>query len=284
LDCVPFANGTLKGCQHDSPNEMKTEPTNIPGTTRITDDPFDPMTPSNLQEPFCFSKRLREKRPVYWNEKYSFWMLTRHQDVKAILRAPNQFSSATGIEIQKRAEQFPASVRASFHIGKRFMFGHLQASDAPEHTQDRGKVMNAFIPLVGAAMRASIQERVDGLIDEMERREACDFVSTFAYPLPSSVIFDLLGVPAEHHRTISESSAAAATFNRSVYNRDFEAIENIAEKLTESGKVLQGLIEERRREPKNDLISALVHGAGASAWLPDDELAVLFHFILVDGH
>jgi cytochrome P450 len=257
---------------------------NTLSATQVTDDAFDPMTPSNLHEPFRFFTRLREERPVYWNEKYSFWMLTRYQDVKAILQEPGQFSSATGVEIEKRGEQLPLSVRPSFDLGKRFMFNTLQASDSPKHTRDRGTVMNAFTPQVGAAMRASIQERVDRLLDEMERMNSCDFVSAFAYPLPSSVIFDLLGVPAEHHQTITESSAAAATFTSAVFKGDCEAIEDIAEKLTESENVLQGLIQERRRAPRNDLISTLVQQEGAAAWLPDRELVVLFHFLLFAGH
>jgi len=252
--------------------------------TQVTDDAFDPMTAANLQEPFRFFERLREERPVYWNEKYSFWMVTRYQDVKAILQGTGQFSSATGLEIEKRREQLPPSVRPSFDIGKRFTFNHLQASDSPKHTQDRGTVMNAFTPQVGAAMRASIQARVDCLLDEMARMNTCDFVSAFAYPLPSSVIFDLLGVPAQHHQTISESNAALATFSSAVFKRDFEAIEHIAEKLTESEKVLQGLIGERRRQPKNDLISTLLQRDGTTAWLPDDELVVLFHLLLFAGH
>ena len=47
---------------------------------------FDPMKPSNLQEPFVYFAKLREEKPVYWNKQYSFWMLTRYQDVKAALR------------------------------------------------------------------------------------------------------------------------------------------------------------------------------------------------------
>ncbi len=47
-------------------------------------DLFDPMTRSNLQEPFVFFAKLRQEKPVYWNEQYSFWMLTRYQDVKAV--------------------------------------------------------------------------------------------------------------------------------------------------------------------------------------------------------
>jgi len=71
------------------------DPMSISSSMQVTgSDIFDPMTPSNLQEPFVFFAKLRREKPVYWNEQYSFWMLTRYQDVKAVLRAPRQFSSA----------------------------------------------------------------------------------------------------------------------------------------------------------------------------------------------
>jgi cytochrome P450 len=170
------------------------ESMSISNTTQTTgSDIFDPMTPSNLQEPFVFFAKLRKEKPVYWNEQYSFWMLTRYQDVKAVLRAPRQFSSATGVEIEKRAEQIPQSARASFDIGKRFWYTAIQATDPPKHTDQRGAVMNAFTPQVVAGMRTSIQQRVDHLLDEMERAATCDFVSEFAYPLPSLVILIFWG-------------------------------------------------------------------------------------------
>jgi cytochrome P450 len=70
-------------------------------------DIFDPMKAPNLQEPFLYCAKLREDRPVYWSGQYSFWMLTRYRDVKAALRAPRRFSSATGVEVEQRAEQIP---------------------------------------------------------------------------------------------------------------------------------------------------------------------------------
>jgi cytochrome P450 len=246
-------------------------------------DSFDPMTPANVQDPFAFFSRLREEKPVYWNEQYSFWMLTRYRDVKAILRAPSQFSSATGSEIEKRGEQLPASARASFDIGKRFLYTTLQALDPPKHTDQRRTVMNAFTPQLSTAMRMSIQQRVDRLVEDIERREICDFVSDFAYPLSSFVIFDLLGVPTEHHDSIRQSSQAAASFTSAVHRRDFEAMEHIAERLTDAEKVLQRLIAERRHKPGNDLISHLLQRPDTTAWLPDDELVVLCNFLLIAG-
>jgi cytochrome P450 len=245
---------------------------------------FDPMTPSNLQEPFVFFAKLRQEKPVYWNEQYSFWMLTRYQDVKAVLRAPRQFSSATGVEIEKRAEQIPQSARASFDIGKRFWYTAIQATDPPKHTDQRGAVMNAFTPQVVAEMRTSIQQRVDYLLDEMERAATCDFVSEFAYPLPSLVIFDLLGVPAEDHEAMREATQASVMFPSTIYKGNFGAMEHIAEQLTRAQEVLERLIQQRRHKPKNDLISILLHAEKGTTQLPDDEIAVLCNFLLGAGH
>ncbi len=138
-----------------------------------------------------------------------------------MLKAPRQFSSATGVEIEKRAEQIPPSARASFEIGKRFWYTAIQATDPPKHTDQRGAVMNAFTPQVVAQMRTSIQQRVDHLLDKMERAAACDFVSEFAYPLPSLVIFDLLGVPAEDHEAMREATQALVIFPSTVYKGIF---------------------------------------------------------------
>jgi cytochrome P450 len=245
---------------------------------------FDPMTPSNLQEPFVFFAKLRQEKPVYWNEQYSFWMLTRYQDVKAVLRAPRQFSSATGVEIEKRAEQIPQSARASFDIGKRFWYTAIQNTDPPKHTDQRGAVMNAFTPQVVAEMRTSIQQRVDHLLDEMDRAATCDFVSEFAYPLPSLVIFDLLGVPAEDHEAMREATQALVMFPSTAYKGDFGAMEHIAERLTRAQEVLERLIQQRRREPKKDLISILLQAETGTTQLPDDEIVVLCNFLLGAGH
>jgi cytochrome P450 len=253
-------------------------------STQAGSDLFDPMTRSNLQEPFVFFAKLRKEKPVHWNEQYSFWMLTRYQDVKAVLRAPRQFSSATGVEIERRAEQIPQSARASFDIGKRFWYTAMQNTDPPKHTDQRGAVMNAFTPQVVAEMRTSIQQRVDHLLDKMERSATCDFVSEFAYPLPSLVIFDLLGVPAEDHEAMREATQSLVMFPSTAYKGDFGAMEHIAERLTRAQGVLERLIQERRREPKKDLISILLHAETGTTQLPDDEIVVLCNFLLAAGH
>jgi cytochrome P450 len=121
-------------------------------------------------------------------------------------------------------------------------------------------------------------------LDDLERAGACDFVAQFAYPLPSLVIFDLLGVPAEDHETMRETAKALVMFPNAVYKGDVEMIDHIAEGLIRGQTILERLIEQRRREPKNDLISILVRTDQGTTRLPDDEIVVLCNFLLAAGH
>jgi cytochrome P450 len=126
---------------------------------------FDILTPANLQEPFLLFAKLRREKPVYWSEKYSFWLLTRYHDVKAAFRTPGQFSSATGAESEERRADFPKWVGPSFDLCKRFAYSQLQATDPPEHTEQRHAVMGAFTPQIVGELRAAVQQRVDGPTD-----------------------------------------------------------------------------------------------------------------------
>jgi cytochrome P450 len=245
---------------------------------------FDLMAPPNLQDPFPLFAKLRRERPVYWAEKYSFSLLTRYQDVKAALRAPTQFSSATGVEIEGRKTHFPKSVWPSFDICKRFAYTHLQAADSPKHTEQRHAVMGAFTPQVIAELRPKIEQRTDALLDQMESSAAGDFVSDFSYPLPSLVIFDLLGIPAEFHETLLKSSRAVVNVQIAIYRKDSKAIEEIAAEFLNAERAITKIIEERKREPKDDLISRLVTTGGLEAKLTAGELVVLCNFLLVAGH
>jgi cytochrome P450 len=87
-------------------------------------------------------------------------------------------------------------------------------------------------------------------------------------------------MPAEFHDSIRESTRAGATFPSAVYKGDFAAMEHIAERLTQAQAVLERLIQQRRREPKKDLISILVHADTGTAQLPDNEIVVLCNFLL----
>jgi cytochrome P450 len=250
----------------------------------IDSETFDLLAPPNLQDPFSLFVKLRREKPVYWSEKYSFWLLTRYQDVKTALRARNQFSSATGVEIEGRKAHFPESHWPSFDICKRFAYTHLQTSDEPKHSEHRQAVMGFFTPQAIAELRLKIQQRTDKLLDQMESSESCDFVTEFARPLPSLVIFDLLGIPAEFHETFLKSSRAVASVHTAIFQKDTKTLEAIAAEFLNAERAITQIIDERKREPKDDLISRLATTDGTEAKLATDELVVLCNFLLFAGH
>jgi cytochrome P450 len=245
---------------------------------------FDPFVPLHLQEPFPFFARLREAQPVYWNAQYSFWMLTRYQDVKWALQSPAKFSSATGGEIARRSEHLPQDTRASFDICSRFWYTAIQATDAPRHAHQRHPLMKALTPALIAQMQGAISQRVERLLDGLQQAGTVDFVAQFAYPLPSLVIFDLLGLPPEHHQIIHQSAAGIVKFPTAALRGDFSQVAQIAEHLKRAEVVLKELILKRRAAPMEDLISTLVNEDGTGSRLSDDEIVVLCNFLLTAGH
>jgi cytochrome P450 len=145
--------------------------------------------------------------------------------------------------------------------------------------------MGAFMPQIVGELRAAVQQRVDDLLDKMERStRICDFVSEFAYPLPSMVIFDLLGVPAEYHETLQRASRGLGDFPRAMYGKDSKRIQEIAMEFAGAERAINEIIKTRRIEPKNDLISHLVSNQGAAGEMSASELVVLCNFLLFAGH
>ena len=245
---------------------------------------FDVLEHANIQNPFPLFTKLRSEAPVYWNQKYSFWMVSRYRDVKWILQQPQKFSSVTKSMYMERKEELPQNVHASFDIASRFVHGNLQAYDPPVHTLHRQAVVKDFMSLVTGVVKTSLERRVSHLLDAMEQAGSCDFVQALAYPLPSKVIFDLLGVPEEDHEAIRKSSDAMSGFQGAAYSRNADAIVTLGENFMEAEAVLMRLIESRRREPKEDLISSLVQPGNVLGQLPDKDIVVLCVLLLFAGH
>ncbi len=242
------------------------------------------MNPVNIRNPFPLYAWLRENSPVHWNKYMNGWLLTLYADVRGAFGDTDRFSSQSGIPLLARANALPVTARADFEVGYRFFYQQIQASDAPVHTIHRSLITKAFSPLVMERMRERIQRRVDALIDGMESREAFDFVAGFAYPLPSLIIFDLLGVPEEHYQALRHSADAFARFPSAALASDVNTLRHIAESLQQTEALLRRLITLRRSEPQLDLISALASVREEQAYLSDDDIVVLCNFLLFAGH
>nr|MBF6591934.1 cytochrome P450 [Ktedonobacterales bacterium] len=149
--------------------------------------------PEVLADPYPFYARLREQAPVHWDaEAESTWVLTRHADVVASLRDP-RFSAQrfTATDEWMPDELRPTLGKALHAISRQLLF-----IDPPDHTRLRGLANHAFLPRVVEAMRPHIREIVDGLLDEAAAKGHMDVIADFAFPLPVTVIAEMLGVPS----------------------------------------------------------------------------------------
>jgi cytochrome P450 len=194
------------------------------------------------------------------------WLATRYADVKIVL-GDARFSraAATGRD-QPR-------IRA--HVGPP---GNIMSLDPPEHSRLRRLVMAAFTMRRVEVLRARAQEIADGLVDRMiDEGAPGELVEGFALPLPITVICELLGVPVEDRQEFRVWSDAFLSTTRFTPQ---EVVDNVGQ-LRE---YMAGLIADRRRASRDDLISALVIARDQGERLSEDELLSLAEAILVAGH
>lgn len=194
------------------------------------------------------------------------WLATRYVDGKTVLSDP-RFSRAASVgrdEPRMRPVQAPP--------------GSILSTDPPEHTRLRTLVAKAFTVRRVEQLRPRAQEIADGLVDGMLAKGApADLVDDFALPLPVTVICELLGVPYADRadfRLWSDAFLSTTKFT----------VDEVVDYSQKMHDYLAGLIAERRRESREDLLSALVSARDNEDRLSEDELVNLAMAILIAGH
>ncbi len=150
-------------------------------------DPFDTQIDTN---PYDIWRRLRDEAPLYRNERFDFYALSRFADVEAAHREPHTFSSAHGTVLELMTER-------SDLAGQMLIF-----MDPPEHTQLRSLVSRAFTPRRMSELADRIRELCRDFLDAAGPRGTFDYVQDFGARLPALVIASLLGVPIEDQNEV----------------------------------------------------------------------------------
>jgi cholest-4-en-3-one 26-monooxygenase len=190
-------------------------------------------------------RQLRDNDPVSHRDHPSwargYWAVTRHADVQRVSRdsatyrnAPNPFFEASADDDQSGTGLLLISV------------------DAPEHVKLRKLINRGFTPKRVADLTERIQTRVDNMIDGLRDRDTCDLVTDLALWLPLHVIADLVGVPEEDRRQVFEWTELTFGFDASVTG------EQRAEAAMAMYAYADGMCEQRRQEPKDDLMGVLL--------------------------
>jgi pimeloyl-[acyl-carrier protein] synthase len=234
---------------------------------------FNPVDPEFLADPYPTYHRLRAEDPVHLSP-LGFWVLTRYEDVVAVLRDPRLAKEAVIAFVAARFGIAPGTIGLS-----------MLDRDPPDHTRLRSLVSKAFTPRVVEGLRPHIQEIVDGLLQRVGGAGSMDLIEAFAYPLPVMVICELLGVPLEdHERFKGWSLDIARGLDAIMLPVDSEVARRSGAARHALSGYFRGLIAERRASPRGDLLSALIAAEEAGDTLSEDELLASCILLLVAGH
>jgi cytochrome P450 len=204
-------------------------------------------------------------------------MLTRYRDVHAVLRDPRfSVERIRAPLVRDNLTRMPEFLRQSAE-GLRSML----IMDPPDHTRVRKLVNKAFTPKRIAALRGHIEALVTSLLDEAAARGRFDVIHDLAEPLPAIVIAELLGVPASDHRQFREWSSALISGAASPSPEARAAASVAGQRLF---AYLADTIAERRRAPREDLISAMIEAQEEREALSDAELLATSNLLLLAGH
>lgn len=246
----------------------------------------DLLSPELTEDPFAYYAELRASDPVHWAPASKAWLLTRYDDVVAAFGDPRLSSD----RVRPLLEVLPAQRRAEYGPMLEIISRWMVVTDPPVHTRLNRLASRAFRQQRVSAMSGWIGELVDEFLDDFASG-GDDFLAGLAYPLPAAVIARMMGVPQQDRGMFQHWSdeLALVAFGAGGQDRAGRYARALAG-VRELQEYLAGLIERRRREPGEDMISLLLGGAtgeGADEdgdHLDDAELMALCSLILFAGH
>ena len=225
---------------------------------------------------------LRRERPISFHEEANleilpqgpgYWSLTRHADILEVSRSPELFCSGKGSNIGDLPQAFSE------------FFGSMINMDDPRHARLRRIVSRGFTPRMVGRVEENVQRSADAIINDVIEKGECDFVTEIAAALPLKIICDMMGIPESQYRFVFDRT------NMILGAGDPEYVSEPAKiipALLSSGAELAQLMNElgalRRKDPTDDLTSALLHAEVDGETLTDQELASFFVLLVVAGN
>jgi cytochrome P450 len=209
---------------------------------------FDPVAQEYFENPYEIYKRMRDEAPIYYDEDEDFYALTRHADVAAALKDYESFSSSRGCDL--------SMVRTGDVPQRSIIF-----MDPPDHRHMRSLLNKAFTPRAIQSQKETVVELIEHYLGKANP-DGFDVVQDFSGPFPVEVITRMAGVPEEFRQQLRHWIDKG--LERKPGQIDLSE-ENMQANI-DSGIYYYGLVQERRKNPQDDMISRLI-----AAEIPDDE-------------
>jgi len=228
---------------------------------------------------------LRAERPVpFFKEREvpdvpippgpGYWSLTRHADILEASRRADVYCSGRG-----------ATSIADLPIELNEFFGGMINMDDPRHGHQRRIVSRGFTPRALAKLEADVERRADEIIDRVIERGECDFVTDIAAPLPLGIICDMMGIPESQQRMVFEKTNTILGLGDPEFVSGGENLIMAAMGAgSELGALMNEMVDIRRKEPRDDLTSALLNADVEDGALNAEDFASFFVLLVVAGN
>lgn len=256
-------------------NQMTDEAAELDPGSRFLMEAFDP---ANRSDPYPLYERMRNTSPVF-DAGNNLWFTFSHRAANSLLRAKNVSSD------ERRSNFYKLSLaegQLPDHVVEREP--NLLFLDPPDHDRLRGLVNSAFTQRTVERLTTRVKQRTDELLEKVPTTEPIDLVEHLAYPLPVAVICELLGVPEQdHERFGSWSQDLTKGLDPSALRTEADEASIVAAEA-ELTDYTADLLEVRRANPGDDLISALLAARDGEDRLTEPELISLIVLLLVAGH
>ena len=240
--------------------------------------PFDLTDDRFIADPYPGLSALREAAPLVYAERLGRWFVTRHADVRACLRDKRLGRNFRHVGSDAEFHAEPLDPRwAEFWASERWSLLWLEP---PEHTRIRKLVAAAFTPRAVESMSDPATRLARTLLENLG--EEFDLLYDYAQPYSITLICELLGVPTDRHRDLLDWSHAIVK----MYEFDTTEAQAVAanDAAREFRTYVLGLIEERRADPRDDMVSGLVQARVDGERLSDDEIVSTVVVLLNAGH
>ena len=235
---------------------------------------------SRLADPYPFYHQLRTEDPVHFSDTLQTWMLTTYDDV-ATATGDARLSSD---RMQFYLNPISAESRPGLASLCEYMSRWMSMKDPPDHTRLRGLVNKAFTSRSVDEMTPRIREISQNLITDLDDGGRADLIGQFAYPLPATVICEMLGIPSDEQTQFRQWSSDIVAFSAGSGLLLEEASTSAQESQLALVEYCRRIIDQRRRQPQDDLISRLISVEQEGTQLNELELYAMCVQLFVAGH
>lgn len=241
----------------------------------------DLLSQETKRDPVAFSAHLREQGPfIHLTNPFGMgetWIVTTYDDAIALLKDPRFIKDTQKVSSPKDGQD--ASVESPSIIQRFLAFRRdMLTVDPPDHTRLRGLVSKAFTPRMIEQLRPRIQQIADELLDAVQAQGRMDLIADFAFPLPITVISEMLGIPAQDRQQFRAWSQTIVT--ATVGPQPEEALAALETFV----QYIKMLLADKHAHPGSDLTSGLVQAEERGDRLHENELISTIFLLIVAGH